>query len=264
MIRIREIETMWHAIGEACMRLGIAFGAAFLVLALLGRIPKFKLMNQKSPWISKYIGDSIAFAVGMIMIWWISQGRLGEYGFTLARPDLKLKLSITLGTILGLMGILFDHFPEVIAGKSKIAPAYPYPLTIQNVLGMMSFQWIFVGIFEETITRGLVQTHLMKELKGSVDILKWDFHIGTVITAIIFGVGHIGPHIFFRRSWVSLVPHLIFATLFGLCTGYIYQETKSLAGPILMHNIVDGLLYSVDYLFYYINVKCDRLCASAV
>ena len=45
MIRIREIETMWHAIGEACMRLGIAFGAAFLVLALLGRIPKFKLMN---------------------------------------------------------------------------------------------------------------------------------------------------------------------------------------------------------------------------
>ncbi len=232
------------------MRLGIAFGTAFLVLALLGKIPKFKLMDQKSPWISKYIGDSIAFAVGMIMIWRISQGRLGEYGFTLARPDLKLRLSIMLGTILGLMGVLSDHFPELIAGESKIAPAYPYPLTKQNLLGMMSFQWIFVGIFEETITRGLVQIHLMNELTGSVYILNWYFHIGTVITAFIFGVGHIGPHIFFRRSWVSLLPHLIFDTLYGFCSGYIYQETKSLVGPILMHNIVDGLLYSIDLLFY--------------
>jgi membrane protease YdiL (CAAX protease family) len=68
VIRTREIEIMWHAIGEACMRLGIAFGAAFLVLALLGRIPKFKIMDQKSPWISKYVGDSMAFVVGMIMI----------------------------------------------------------------------------------------------------------------------------------------------------------------------------------------------------
>jgi len=250
MIRTREIEIRWHAIGEACRRLGISFGAAFLALALLNMIPEFKLVAQNSPWIPKYIGDSIAFAIGMIMIWRISQGRLGEYGFTLARPDLKLKLSITLGTILGLMGTLLDHFPELIAGNSKIMPAYPYPLTITNVLGMMSFQWIFVGIFEETITRGLVQTHLIKELKGGVDILNWDFHIGTVVTAIIFGVGHIGPHIFFGGSWVSLVPHLIFATLYGFCSAYIYQETKSLAGPILMHNIVDGLLCSIDYLFY--------------
>lgn len=248
MIRTGDIEIEWHAIGEACMRLGLAFGAGFLVLALLNRIPDFKLLAQNSPWIPKYIGDSLAFAIGMIMIWRISQGRLEEYGFTLTRRNLKLKLSIALGMILAFTGVLLDHLPEVI-GKN-IAPTHPYPLTVVNMLGTMSFMWIFVGIFEETITRGLVQTHLMNKLKGTVTIFKWDFHIGSVITGIIFGLGHFTPHIFFGRSWLSLAPHLIFGTIYGLCSSYIYQETKSLAGPISMHNIVDGLLYSVDYLFY--------------
>lgn len=249
MIRTRDIQIEGHVIGNACMRLGLAFGAGFLVLALLNRIPDFNLLAQNSPWIPKYIADSLAFGIGMIMIWRISQGRFKEYGFTLAKRSLKLKLSAALGIILASVGILLDHLPELIAG-TKIKPVYPYPFTVVNVLGMMSFQWIFVGIFEETITRGLVQTPLMNKLKGTVTIFKWDFHTGSVITGIIFGVGHFVPHIFFGGPWFSLAPHLIFATIYGLCSSYIYQETRSLAGPILMHNIVDGLLYSVDYLLY--------------
>jgi membrane protease YdiL (CAAX protease family) len=249
MTRARNIEIRWHAVCEACLRLGLAFGAGFLVLALLNRIPEFESLAQNSPWIPKYIGDSIAFAVGMVIVRRVSQGRPGEYGFALAGRNLKLKPSIALGVIMGLTGVLLDHLPEVVAGD-PIQPAHAYPLTLLNVLGMMSFQWIFVGIFEETITRGLVQTQLMNELKGSVRILKWDFHTGTVITAVIFGVGHFGPHVFFGGSWLSLAPHLVFAALYGLCSGYIYQETRSLAGPVLMHNVVDGLIYSIDYLFH--------------
>ena len=250
MIKTREIEIKWHRVGKACLLLGIAFGAGFFVLTLLiHRIPGFELLVQSSTWIPKYIGDSIAFAVAMIIIWRISQGRLGEYGFTLARRNLKIKSSIILGVLIGLMGILLDHFPELIAGV-EFEPAHSYPLTVLNVLGMMTFQWIFVGIFEEPITRGLVQTPLMNELKGTVRIFKWDFHIGSVITAIIFGVGHFGPHIFFGGSWINLPLHLAFATLYGFGSSYIYQETKSLAGPILMHNMVDGLLTTVDLLLY--------------
>ncbi len=247
MIRARDIEIRWQAIGEACLRLGLAFGAAFLVLGLLDTIPEFNLLAQNSPWIPKYIGDLIAFAIGMIIIWRVSQGRLREFGFVLKGRDLKLVLSIALGVILALIGILLDYLPKVVAGNSDTGPAYS--LTVVNVLGMMSFQWVFVGIFEETITRGLVQTHLMNALKGTVSIFKWDFHIGTVITAIIFGVGHFGPHMFFGGSWLSLVPHLIIATAYGLCSSYIYQETRSLAGPILMHNVYDGLVTTIG-LFY--------------
>lgn len=243
------VEIKWRSIGKACLRLCIAFGAGFLVIALLDKIPKFSLLAQNSPWIPKYVGDSIAFAIGLIIIWRVSQGNFRGYGFTLTRRNLKIKVSIVIGVLLGLIGILLDHLPQVISG-SPLEPAYPYSLSLVNILGMLSFQWIFVGIFEETLTRGLVQTPLMNELKGTVRIFRWDFHIGSVITAIIFGVGHFGPHIFFGGSWISLPLHLIFATLYGFGSSYIYQETKSLAGPILMHNMVDGLLYTVDFLFY--------------
>jgi len=55
MIRTKGLEIKWHVIGETCKRLGFAFGAAFLALALLNRIPEYRLVAQNSPWIPKYI-----------------------------------------------------------------------------------------------------------------------------------------------------------------------------------------------------------------
>jgi membrane protease YdiL (CAAX protease family) len=247
MMRARDIEVKWHPIGKACMWIFLAYGAAFFLLALLNGIPGFKPVAQNSPWLPKYIGDSVAFAISMILIWRVSQGRFRKFGFVLKGRELKLGLSVVLGVVLALIGILLDYLPKVTAGNPETGPGYP--LTVANVLGMMSFQWIFVGIFEEPLVRGLVQTHLVNKLKGSVTIFKWDFHIGTVITAILFGVGHFGPHIFFGGSWLSLVPHLVIATLTGLCLGYIYQETGSLAGPVLMHNVYDGLVTTLGWFY---------------
>jgi membrane protease YdiL (CAAX protease family) len=247
VIRTTDIEIQWRIVGEACLRLGLAFGAGFLVLTLLGAIPLYRHIAENSLWIPRYIGDSIAFAVGMLIIWRVSQGGLRKYGFNLANRNLRLKLSAALGVVLGLTWGLLDHLPQVMA-RDPIEPAYP--LTLANVLGMLSFQWVFVGLFEETITRGLVQTPLMNELQGTITLFLWDLHVGSVITAILLGVGHFVPHMFFGDSWLSLIPHLAFATAYGLCSSYIYQETRSLAGPILMHNVVDGLLTSIDYLMW--------------
>jgi membrane protease YdiL (CAAX protease family) len=247
MLSAKDVEVKWHPIGKACIWMALAYGSAFLVLALLDQIPEFKLIAENSPWLPKYIGDTLAFTVSMILIWRVSHSRFRDFGFVFTGRDLKVVLSIALGVVLALVGLLLDYLPKAMAGNSDTGPAYP--LTVANVLGMMSFQWVFVGIFEEPLNRGLVQTHLMSKLKGSITIFKWDFHIGTVITAILFGVGHFGPHIFFGSSWVSLVPHLVMATLIGLCLGYIYQETGSLVGPVLMHNVYDGLVATVG-LFY--------------
>jgi len=246
MIRAGKLEISWHSVGKALLRLGIAFGAGFLALSVLYRIPQFNLLARDSPWTPKYIGDSIALMVGLVIIWRISKGKLADYGFKIKGGNLKIKLSLILGLILGLTGILIDRL-EMIAG-GQISPAYPYPLTWLNILGMMSFQWIFVGFFEEPITRGLVQVPLMNELRGSVRILRWNFHAGSLITAIIFGLGHLGPHMFFGGSWFTLLPHLVFATLYGLGSSYVYQQTRSLVGPILMHNLTDGLIYTFDLL----------------
>lgn len=247
MILARDVEIKWHAVGDACKMFGLAYRAGFLALAVLNGIPEFKLLAQASPWIPRYVGDSLGFAVAMIMIWRVSHGRYRDYGFALAGRGLRLQLSTALGIALALTWMLLDHSFRIMAGETGQETAYsPTP---GNVLGMMSFQWIFVGVLEGPLARGLVQTHLMSELKGVVRIFRWGFHVGTVIAAILFGVGHAVPHFFLGRPWHSLGSELAFATLFGLLAGYVYQETRSLVGPILMHNVVDGLLHTAGLLF---------------
>jgi membrane protease YdiL (CAAX protease family) len=245
----QRLEIHWHAVGISCLRLGLAFGSGFFLLGLLNRLPGFHRLSDTSPWIPKYIADATAFFVGMIIIWRMSRGRYHDYGFTLKRKDLKITACLLLGMAFGLLGFVLDHLDEIMSG-SNWGPAHPYILTPLNIIGMLSFQWIFVGIFEETVTRGLVQTHLLERMKGSVRIMGWDFHVGSVFTGLIFGLGHFGPHIFFGGTWMSLVPHLFFATAYGFCSSYIYQQTRSLVGPIIMHNLTDGLIYSLDLLFY--------------
>jgi membrane protease YdiL (CAAX protease family) len=243
MIGYRDINIRGKPIFHVFKMLGFAYGAAFLVLTILNRIPEFASFAKNSPWVSKYIGDSLAFAISILMIWHISQGKFENFGFVLKGRNLKLKSSIILGIILVLIAVLIDYITKMLFGNPINGPEYP--LTIANLLGMMSFQWIFVGIFEEPLNRGLVQTYLMDNLRGNMTIFKWKFHIGTVISAIIFGLGHFGPHIFFGGSYITLVPHLILAALCGLFIGYIYQETRSLLGPILIHNIYDGFVTTI-------------------
>jgi len=247
MFRLENIEVKWNTVGDVCKLYALAYGVAFLALAILNRSPEFKHIAQTSPWIPRYIGDLLAFVVTMVMIWRASQGNLGNYGFTLAGRNLKLKFSIALGTAFALILMLLEYSLQVLAGNVESQAAYPR--TVTNVVGMLSFQWVFVGIFEEPLARGLVQTRLMSELRGTVKVFRWSFHVGTIVAGVLFGVGHVVPYIFFGQSWLFLGIEVVGATLFGLLAGYVYQETRSLAGPIVMHNIADGLLHTVA-LFY--------------
>lgn len=49
---------------------------------------------------------------------------------------------------------------------------------------------VVVGVCEETMFRGLIQTYLMNNLKGNVKIFGHDLHIGTILGAIIWGGFH--------------------------------------------------------------------------
>lgn len=239
---MKNIDSSWHAVADACKMYGLAYGAGFVSLGLLRAVPGFAEAAQTSPWIPRYVGDVLAFAVTMVMLRRASKGRLKDYGFILAGRDLKLRVSTFLGIMLGVIWMLLDSWLSAQAGG--VDTQATYPRTPMNLAGMLSFQWVFVGILEEPLARGLVQTHLMKHLKGTVGVLKWNLHTGTVVAGLLFGVGHVVPHLFFGRPWLFLGPELALATLFGVLAGYIYQETRSLAGPVLMHNIVDGLLHT--------------------
>lgn len=240
-----DIAIKGHDIGRVCLSYGFCFWAGFLVFKFLNRNPCYYLLFQEYPFISRYIMDSVAFIIGLTLMWRRSHGDLSGYGFIWRNRPLGIETSIVTGLVLGILGILINQVSYTVF-QAPFSSEYSFSLT--NFLGMMSFQWIFVGIFEETITRGLVQAPLMEGLNGSLKLIRWELHIGSVVTALIFGAGHFFPHVLLGGSLITLPSHLFFTILYGLCSSYIFQETRSLVGPILMHNLVDGLIHTYDYV----------------
>jgi membrane protease YdiL (CAAX protease family) len=211
-------------------------------------LTKHEIIGGVSSWLLADIMHIPQFVIPFVIIYFISNGKLRDYGF-----NLKEKTPIFTHKRMFLLGVLFGFFMslryiiQVVAGKPL---DIQQPENIIDVIGNLSFQWIVVGISEETMFRGLIQTFLTKKLKGYIEILGHDLHVGAVIGAIIWGAFHfinilvmpIGPVIFFA----------IFTTIAGLAMGYAYQETGSLLTTIIVHNTIFGVPLTIGYLLYWL------------
>ena len=225
---------------------GTAAGPPFLILLLLDTFfPSFVNFKENFPWIVHYYMIEVPMLlISLLMIRRLSKGKWRDYGFNLSRQNLKIVPSLWMGVVFALVMAMIDHLPPIVRGSFRV----DYDLTLINVLGTMSFMWIFVGIAEETLSRGLIQTYLMNRMDGDVKILRWNLHKGMIVAAAIFGLSHFFN--LYRKPLEFVVPQMIYATIFGLVAGYIYQETRSLAGPVIMHNVADGLETTIEYLLY--------------
>jgi len=188
------------------------------------------------------------FLIPFVIILFITRGKISSYGFNTKEnpPIFTHKRMLLLGVAFGLFFSL-RYIPQII----RNAPiSIATPVTFFSVVGNMAFQWIVVGVSEETMFRGLIQTYLMKNLEGNVQMLGHNLHIGTVIGAIFWGVFHfinilimpLGPVIFY----------VILTTAIGFAMGYAYQRTGSLLTTIIVHNTIFGVPLTIGYILYWL------------
>jgi hypothetical protein len=161
------------------------------------------------------------------------QPQTKKLGFLPKHP--KIGLRVAIGILLVLAGFL-QHF---LFSKFLSIPSVLFEPTPINLLWMGAYVWIFAGIAEETLYRGMVQTYLMDHLNGQIRIIKWDFKTGILIAAVLFGCAHLSNLAFLPYQMV--MSNVILTTFTGLILGYLYQRTHSLAGPIVAHNLSNGL-----------------------
>lgn len=214
----------------------------------LQSVSDYEILKKTSSWIFSDLVHIPQFLIPFLLICYITKGKIGEYGFKLRQkpPIFTHWHMFGLGTLFGLL-LSLKYIPQI-AGSLPID--IPQPVTLPNVLGTMTFQWIIVGLSEETMFRGLIQTYLMDNLKGYIRILGHDLHSGTVIAAFIWGLFHfinilvmpLGPVLFF----------VLFTTAAGLCMGYAYQETRSLLTTIIVHNTLFGVPLTIGYILYWL------------
>jgi len=234
----------------AKMLLVVTFVTILIVLIFLGfmSLQGYETLMDESGWILASLVHVPQFLIPFLLIYHISQGNLGKYGFNFREtPHFTHKRMLGIGILFGLAFSL-RYIIQIFAG----APLdIPYPVTTLNILGNMLFQGIIVGFSEETMFRGLIQTYLMERLEGNVEIAGQEFHVGTVIAAVFWGCFHFINVLVGMPVDTAFLLVLITSAI-GLLMGYAYQETRSLLTTILVHNTIFGIPTLIGYILYFL------------
>ena len=193
---------------------------ALFILALSVRIPSvllFGMPYEKTP--------LIYLTILTILI--IQKTDVSAFGF----KTRNIRKSL-------LFGFLFFIILDGLASLSFYLLIYVFtsqiPVQYYNVLPFiltMPFMTLCVGISEEGLFRGYMQTHLEKFCTSKQAIL---------IQAILFGIWHFvwGLNPF---DPVYMLSYVGFTFLVGLLFGYFYSKTRNLAPLVFAHGLFNSV-----------------------
>jgi membrane protease YdiL (CAAX protease family) len=200
-------------------------------------------IEDDASWILAIMVHVPQFVIPFLLIVLATRGRIGEFGFTTrANPPFTHKSMLGLGLPFGLL-MSIRYIGPLIDGSPLDTPR---PIRISTVLGNLAFQWIVVGLSEETMFRGFIQTYLMKSLEGHLKMLGHEFHIGTILGAVIWGLFHLINILI--MPWNTVLFYVFLTTAARLAMGYVYQESGSLLSTIIVHNSLFGVPLTIGYI----------------
>lgn len=196
-------------------------------------------------WAYLHLHHLIQMFLAMILML-LMGGGYRSYGFNLKSDNLYIWPAIFVGVLFGVIMTLVDHVPTIISG----AQITGWELTTTNVVGWLSFEWIFAGLSEEIFIRGLMMTYLMTKFSGHVRFFKWDVHVAGVIIAGLFALMHIST--FWSGNLIYAIGQQIYAFILGLCYAYFFEKSRSLLSPIISHNISNGVEYVILFILIWL------------
>ena len=219
----------------------------YYINAMLLDLPNYETLMIESSWIFADLVHVPQFLIPFIIILYITKGRPSQYGFNLKqeKPEFTHRRMLMIGLLSGLL-MSIKYLIKIVNGSPL---DIPQPVTPTNIFGYMTFQWIIVGLSEETMFRGLIQTYLMENLEGEINMAGHRLHVGTVIAAIFWGGFHIINALNMPLS--AALFTVVITTPIGLLIGYAYQRTSSLLTTILVHNTLFGVPLTIGYILHF-------------
>jgi len=188
----------------------------------LALIPLYILFTSSLPWFfinQQYLLPAVYSCILALVFWHIYQKHLSLkqiFGFSKKHLLKYVIIGIAMGIPLGTVEYLILH----------PAPTFP-TFELRYLFRDMAYMFLFVGLGEELLFRGLIQQDLGKAFGW-----KW----GVLGASLLFAVMHL--------TWRS-IPELGFVFLAGLILGFLYWKTKSLVAPIVVHGVNNVMLVAV-------------------
>lgn len=150
-------------------------------------------------------------------------------------------------TIFTLSYVIISVAVHILMLVNDQLPIYDFPLDRRNILGTLGFQLFLSGPSEEIVFRALPITLLVYAFGKSIKI-KGNITLEVILASLLFSFAHI--------SW-SLKPfvfevnffRIFYAFVLGSIQGIVFQRSKSILYPILMHSFSNVLMVGIGYLF---------------
>lgn len=108
---------------------------------------------------------------------------------------------------------------------------------VPSIVLELFFQGLFVGLSEEILMRACLQQTLSEYLTGGIRLLWWRLPHAVWLTALAFGAFHLSN--LGHQPLSDTLFQALFACFVGLVIGGYYQRTRSLAGAVALHAMVD-------------------------
>jgi len=194
-------------------------------------------------WISIHHVFQIALTIVAMKLYFRS--KLSDWGFKFNYVKLSLKISLIF--LIGAVIIQNIFTINGLITGDLASRVFDFPLTSRNIAGYYAFQGLLSGTCEEPLFRGFVITVLAQSWKGKIRIGKIEISVATIIAAIFFSYAHIGFSLFPFEITRFFPVQIALSFAFGILYGVVFEKTKSLFGPILLHNI-SNINYS--YIVY--------------
>lgn len=213
-----------HILNLQIITIGLIFGSfspdiknAFqgMILLLLLRIisiamPQFFTITLWYP---------LIYGIMFLPIYFIIKNQkipLRELGLDFRRLHIYLPLAI-------LIGISFAALEYRIMDPAALIEN----TQISNLVIIVIVMFAFVGVAEELIFRSILQTRLEKVI-GSNE--------GLLLSGLLFGIMH---------SVYGQITEILFACLFGIVIGYIFQKTRSFPFILVINGTSNVFLFGI-------------------
>jgi membrane protease YdiL (CAAX protease family) len=170
-----------------------------------------------------------------IMIAWPNRS-LKDWGFRIG--DAQKGWKWVFGFTLAWFGIYVVVMVITIAQKT-IPHVYYDVSNTRSLLGELGFRTFIVGLSEETLFRAFPITLLIIYWNRKFNIFRFKISQAGIIAAVLFTYAHIGYYFYPFEIIHFNLGQLFAAAGLGILYAAVFEETKSIWYPIIIHSIAD-------------------------
>lgn len=234
----------------------IGFTALFRVISLfsfyIGRLvyPVFKRFDPNNVFVVLTVHHICQAIITLFIIYLLSKLfkiKVKDFGFNLNVLSFSIKwvliFACTWTVIQVGLGILFIKL-------TNVPLAFGFPLNSRNFTGYFLFEILLSGTSEEIMFRALAITSMIyfwkslfkKERSLSITVI--------LLSTVVFMLEHINyTFVPFKITHLNILQQLT-VLIFGVFYGYLFVRTKSIVGPMLAHNLLNGIIVSSQLILF--------------